>query len=198
MLPLAHCTTKYRLLWPTEQGVFRRGTRAGQTPWGEPGVKDHYWDITVFSCSLRATVRCTQLNDFWWSCTQTEKKHTKFPECDEHKQLKLNSRPWMDYQMSHITLMKLKSHWYRTCALQRRPIDSATETLLKITVDQEEQSVDFMLRGNKQGADYLHLVHHGKLMPNQLFKAHLWQTCCNGFTNWGDSWSSSKAQVFWH
>lgn len=44
---------------------------------------------------------------------------------------------------------------------------------LKIAVDQEEQSVDYMLRGNKQGADYLQLVHSVKLMPNQLFKVHL-------------------------
>lgn len=44
---------------------------------------------------------------------------------------------------------------------------------LKIAVDQEEQSVDYMLRGNEQGADYLQLLHPGKLMPNQFFKLHL-------------------------
>lgn len=43
----------------------------------------------------------------------------------------------------------------------------------KIAVNQEEQSVDHTLRGNKRGADYLQSLLSGKLMLNQFGKMHL-------------------------
>lgn len=82
----------------------------------------------------------------------------------------------------------------------RRPINSATERFyrLKITADQEEQSVGCMLCEDKWGADYLQLVCPGKLMPNQFFKLHLGQTCCKGFTIGKHSWTRSTVDEFWH
>lgn len=43
----------------------------------------------------------------------------------------------------------------------------------KIAVNQEEQSVDRTLRGNKRGADYLQSLLSEKLMLNQFDKMHL-------------------------
>jgi len=51
---------------------------------------------------------------------------------------------------------------------------STTQQRLKIVADQEEQSVGYMLRGDKQGADYLQLVCPEKLLPNQLTNTLWW------------------------
>lgn len=45
----------------------------------------------------------------------------------------------------------------------------------KIAVNQEEQSADRTLGGNKRGADYLQSLLSGKLMLNQFDKMHLFR-----------------------
>lgn len=53
---------------------------------------------------------------------------------------------------------------------KRRPISGSTQ---KMTVDQEEQSVDDMLLGNKQGVDYLLLVLNWKTDAKSIFQGTL-------------------------
>lgn len=58
----------------------------------------------------------------------------------------------------------------------------------KIAVNQEEQSVDLTLRGNKRGADYLQSLLSGKLMLNQFNKMHLFRHAADSSSR-GNLWS---------
>lgn len=59
----------------------------------------------------------------------------------------------------------------------------------KIAVNQEEQSADRTLRGNKRGADYLQSLLSGKLMLNQFDKMHLFR---QAGASRGNVWSLAK------
>lgn len=56
-------------------------------------------------------------------------------------------------------------------------------------MNQEEQSADRTLRGNKRGADYLQSLLSGKLMLNQFDKMHLFR---QAGASRGNVWSLAK------
>lgn len=64
-------------------------------------------------------------------------------------------------------------HQLQSC--KEKNNNNKTLEATKIAVNQEEQSVDHTLRGNKWGADYLQSLLSGKLMLNQFDKMHLFR-----------------------
>lgn len=84
--------------------------------------------------------------------------------------------------------MKVR-HQLQSCKKEKKKLEAT-----KIAVNQEEQSVDHTLRGNKRGADYLQSLLSGKLMLNQFHKMHLFR---QAEASRGNLWSLLKMCFFW-